>query len=109
MDLTWLAASGFIASGVALGVLLEHWLLWWLLHRPPRMVVPPGSTLTRSPGFTWGDRRPLSRCTASECAIPAQQATLPPPARLPHAGHLVQRGRVAAGSLQVPDLDTRVR
>lgn len=34
---------------------------------------------------------------------------LPPPARLPHAGHLVQRGSVAVGSLKVPDLDTRVR
>ena len=76
MDLTWLAAFGFIAFGVALGVLLEHWLLWWLLHRP----------------------RPRPR-----------RRVLPPPARLPHAGHLVQRGRVAVGSLKVPDLDTRVR
>ena len=75
MDLTWLAVSGFIAFGVALGVLLEHWLLWWLLHRP----------------------------------LPRPRRKLPPPARLPHAGHLVQPGRVAAGSLQVPDLDTRVR
>ena len=33
---------------------------------------------------------------------PPRKRVLPPPARLPHAGHLVQRGSVAAGPLDTP-------
>ena len=42
MDLTFLAATGFTATGIVIGALAEE-RLWWLLHRayPRRQPEPP--------------------------------------------------------------------
>jgi len=75
MDLTFLAATGFIAFGIVIGALAEE-RLWWLLHRPRRQPEP----VTRPmPAVHAGQYTDPGRVRAGVCGL--EYPSFPRPAR----------------------------